>query len=238
MLREAPGGFPIGNPMRPEPTGRNRPGLFAGARPGSVLALVLASWTGWSACATTHSLSPDGTVLALEESRAEIELARAQVSATMRSLQGLSHDAPNHAEMYGEFQNEVEVLNEIAALVRERARRIRDSGETYFKSWDADLTRDTDPDRRARGQARLARAHAAYTGINKAQATAELSLEKLLQLLELVQSYFVRAPDRRGAPAASKLVHRTNYRAQTVQAELAVVAVTLGSFEALLQGSS
>lgn len=144
--------------------------------------------------------------------------ARAQVGKTLASLD--KYCQKPGLDTYNDFVNQIDETQRQADAIRSTAMMMRDQGDSYFATWDAELSTMTNVDLRNESAAQKSATQQAYHEIAAKAPEVRTAYDKFMDDLTNLRTYFDRDKTASGVAAASSLIARTQSDGAELQRQL------------------
>lgn len=172
-------------------------------------------------CATTGPQRQMKATSSMGDTKGELVLTKAQVRATMASLNSLvGQPGTDLGTQYKQFVREVKNTDKRATRLRKQTERMNTQSGSYFDTWQTELETIQNPDIRKRSEERRAKAFDSYKKIDTAMQGANESLVPFISDLQDIQRYLGNDLTAQGIAAISDVVKETNTNAETVEKKL------------------
>jgi uncharacterized protein YhaN len=141
-------------------------------------------------CASTGPQQALKTTSSMRDTKDELLLTKAQVRATMTSLNSLVGESENDLRtQYAQYSKEVKSTDRQAKKLRDRADKMNAQSGAYFTTWEKNLETIQNPDIRKRSEERRAQAFDSYKKIDTAMQSANEAFDPFLSNLKDIQRY-------------------------------------------------
>jgi hypothetical protein len=157
--------------------------------------------------------------------------AREQVGKTLAALD--KYCKTPALSSYDEFSNSVAELDHIAYGIRDTAARMKEDGDLYFQSWDAELAAMTNADLKKASSAQKAGVQAAYKEVSAKAPDVRNAYNKFMDDCTNLKTYFDRDKSPSGVASASTLISTTNADGAELQRQLDQEAANLNNVKNL-----
>lgn len=175
-------------------------------------------------CATTGPQRQAKATSSMEDAKGELVLTKAQVRATMASLNTLvGQPVTDLGTKYKQFVKEVKNTDKRATSLRKQTERMNTQSGSYFDTWQTELETIQNPDIRKRSEERRAKAFDSYKKIDTTMQGANESLVPFISDLQDIQRYLGNDLTAQGITAIADVVNKTNTDAETVEKKLDAV---------------
>lgn len=172
-------------------------------------------------CASTGPQQATKTTSSMRDAKDELLLTKAQVRATMTSLNSLVGQSENDLrKQYDQFTKEVKSTDKQAKMLRDRAAKMNAQSGAYFETWEKNLETIQNPDIRKRSEERRAKAFDSYKKIDTAMQSTNEAFDPLLADLKDIQRYLGNDLTAQGIAAISEVVEKANANATVVEEKL------------------
>ena len=198
---------------------RRHHGWIEGAR------CLLASLLAWCALASwlggCQGKPPDQTTQNLntfQHAQQQMTDVRAQVGKTLAALD--KYTQKPGLDTYNDFVAQIDETQRQADGIRSTAMAMRDQGDSYFATWDAELATMTNTDLRSQSAAQRAATQQAYHEIAAKAPDVRTAYDKFMDDLTNLRTYFERDKSASGVAAASSQIARTQADGAELQRQL------------------
>ncbi|HEY2586408.1 MAG TPA: DUF2959 family protein [Tepidisphaeraceae bacterium] len=144
--------------------------------------------------------------------------AKAQVGNTLTSLDKFTQKPG--LDTYSDFVHQIDETQRQADGIRTTAMAMRDQGDAYFATWDAELATMTNVDLRNQSAEQRAAAQQAYHDIAAKAPEVRVAYDKFMNDLTNLRMYFDRDKTASGVAAASSVIAQTNADGAELQRQL------------------
>ena len=180
------------------------------------------------------SKPPDQTtqnINTVQQAHKQVTEARDQVGKTLASL--ATYCQKPGGSTYDDYVNNVQELDHMAYGIRDTAARMKEDGDLYFQSWDAELAAMTNADLKKASSAQMASVKAAYKEIGAKAPEVRKAYDKFMDDNTNLRTYFDRDKSASGVASASSLISATNADGAELQRQLDVEAANLANVKNL-----
>ena len=177
---------------------------------------------------------PDQTtqnINTFQKAQDQITEARQQVGKTLTSL--AKYCEKPSLSTYDEFSNSVNELDHIAYGIRDTAARMKEDGDLYFQSWDAELAAMTNTDLKKASSAQMTQVKSAYREVGAKAPEVRKAYDKFMDDCTNLKTYFDRDKSASGVASASTLISTTNADGAELQRQLDQEAANLNNVKSL-----
>ncbi|MCK4787760.1 MAG: DUF2959 family protein [Desulfobacteraceae bacterium] len=189
-------------------------------------------------CATTGPQRQTKATSSMGDTKDELVLTKAQVRATMASLNTLvGQPVTDLGTKYKQFVKEVKNTDKRATSLRKQTERMNTQSGSYFDTWQTELETIQNPDIRKRSEERRAKAFDSYKKIDTAMQGANESLVPFISDLQDIQRYLGNDLTAQGIAAIADVVNKTNTDAETVEKKLGAVITEIDRVAAEMSAS-
>ena len=144
--------------------------------------------------------------------------AKAQVGNTLAALDKFTQKPG--LDTYNDFVHQIDETQRQADAIRTTAMAMRDQGDAYFATWDAELATMTNVDLRNQSAEQRAAAQQAYHDIAAKAPEVRVAYDKFMNDLTNLRMYFDRDKTASGVAAASSVIAQTNADGAELQRQL------------------
>ena len=177
---------------------------------------------------------PDQTtqnINTFQQAYKQVTEGREQVGRTMTALSKFC-EKPG-GSTYDEFSNEVNELDHMVYGVRYTAARMKEEGDLYFESWDAELAAMTNADLKKASTSQMSQVKAAYKEVSAKAPEVRNAYNKFIDDCTNLKTFFDRDKSPSGVASASTLISTTNADGAELQRQLDVEAANLNNVKTL-----
>lgn len=155
----------------------------------------------------------------MEAARLEIGALRTNIFLTLSLLdQARNAETPQVREaLYQQFDVQFTNMIQQVSLTGERARVMKQKGETYFADWEARTAEITDPEKRKQAESRYEVRKRSFDRLVEDLQQARSNFEPMLADLRQMQQLLRENPDVLKAAAARDVFMRANWRGMDVR---------------------
>ena len=148
----------------------------------------------------------------------EVTQGREQVGKTLTSL--AKYCEKPGLSTYDDFVNQVNELDHIAYGLRDTAALMKEQGDLYFQSWDAELAAMTNADLKKASSAQMSQVRSAYKEVGAKAPEVRKAYDKFMDDCTNLRTYFDRDKSPSGVASASTLISTTNADGAELQRQL------------------
>jgi hypothetical protein len=161
----------------------------------------------------------------------QITEGREQVGKTLTSL--AKYCEKPGLSTYDDFVNQVNELDHMAYGLRDTTARMKEDGDLYFQSWDAELASMTSADLKKASSAQMTQVKAAYKEVGDKAPEVRKAYDKFMDDCTNLRTYFDRDKSASGVASASALISTTNADGAELQRQLDQEAANLNNVKNL-----
>jgi TolA-binding protein len=177
-------------------------------------------------CASTGLQQASKATSSMRDTKDELLLTKAQVRATMTSLNSIVGQSENDLrKQYDQYTKEVKSTDKQAKKLRDRADKMNAQSGAHFATWEKNLETIQNPDIRKRSEERRTQAFDSYKKIDTAMQSANEAFDPFLSNLKDIQRYLGNDLTALGILSIFPVFENVNANATTVEERLdAVIA--------------
>jgi len=161
----------------------------------------------------------------------QVTEARTQVGKTLASL--AKYTEKPGLNTYDDFVAQVGELDHIAYGIRDTAARMKEDGDLYFQSWDAELASMTSADLKKASSAQMTQVKTAYKEVGAKAPDVRNAYNQFMDDCTNLKTYFDRDKSAAGVASASTLISKTNADGAELQRQLDGEAANLNNVKTL-----
>jgi len=177
---------------------------------------------------------PDQTtqnINTFQHAQEQVSKAREQVGKTLTALS--KYTTQPGLSTYDDFSNSVAELETTADGIRDTAARMKEDGDLYFQSWDAELAAMTNADLKKASNSQMSQVKAAYKEVSAKAPEVRNAYNKFIDDCTNLKTFFDRDKSPSGVASASTLISTTNADGAELQRQLDVEAANLNNVKTL-----
>ena len=198
----------------------------------ALLALALAPMP--RALAAESAERAQETKARIDATRAEVAKIRNQIGLTLEELNRLRKDNVELRTQFQLYARELVKMEEQAAVARERALKMGEKGQAYFKGWEETIKSIANAEIREQAQKRYNKRVKSYNKIIKAMSDARDELKPFMSDLNDVKKLLDSELSRESVKSAANLVKQANWHGEDVVESLKDVETELDRVSAEL----
>jgi predicted nucleic acid-binding Zn-ribbon protein len=199
----------------------------------AVTTAVLA--TGCSSTGSSNYKKADKTGAGIAKFRDEIVVGKNAIAATMTSLGNVAESADTDPrKAFEQFKKDVANLESTAADIRKRAADMQAKGQAYFKQWEEELAKVTNPEIRELAVQRKAKLQETFEAVRKYSEPLKAQFEPWMSDLKDLVTYLGNDLTVAGVDAAKKLIKKTTDEGYEVQKSMDALVAELNTIAATI----
>jgi light-regulated signal transduction histidine kinase (bacteriophytochrome) len=184
----------------------------------AVAATVAVLGTGCSSTGSSNYKQADKTGASIAKFRDEVVKGKNAVDATMTSLGNVAENADTDPrKSFEQFKKDVANLDSTANDIRKRATEMQAKGQAYFKQWEEELAKVTNPEIRKLAEDRRATLQETFATVRKYSEPLKAQFEPWMSDLKDLVTYLGNDLTVGGVDAAKSLFKKTTAEGLEVQ---------------------
>lgn len=201
----------------------------------AVSATVAVLGTGCSSTGSSNYKKADKTGAGIAKFRDEVVKGKNAVDATMTSLGNVAENADTDPrKSFEQFKKDVANLDSTANDIRKRAADMQAKGQAYFKQWEEELAKVTNPEIRKLAEERRTKLQETFAAVRKHSDPLKAQFEPWMSDLKDLVTYLGNDLTVAGVDAAKGLIKKTTNEGYEVQKSMDALVGELNTIAATI----